>query len=208
MMSPAADDALREEVRLLGGILGEVIRAEGGEALFEHVEAVRQASVAYHRDPASHPAKRLEKLLTAMSVDQAAGLAHGFALFSLLANIAEDRATRRRAQHQAEAGARPDTPEGALLRLADQKIDKAAVRALLDEALISPVLTAHPSEVRRKTRSTPSSPSWTASSCGSRRNSCRPGVVCWTRPSFSPSCGWAPGSGATGTAIRTWTARC
>ena len=150
MMSPAADDALREEVRLLGGLLGEVIRAEGGEALFEHVEAVRQASVAYHRDPASHPAKRLEKLLTAMSVDQAAGLAHGFALFSLLANIAEDRATRRRAQHQAEAGARPDTPEGALLRLADQKIDKAAVRALLDEALISPVLTAHPSEVRRK----------------------------------------------------------
>ncbi|WP_254814016.1 phosphoenolpyruvate carboxylase, partial [Pseudomonas syringae] len=106
MMSPAADDALRDEVRLLGGILGDVIRDEGGQALFDHVEAVRQASIAYHRDPASHPAKRLEKLLTAMSVDQAAGLAHGFALFSLLANIAEDRATRRRAQDQAES-ARP-----------------------------------------------------------------------------------------------------
>lgn len=60
MMSPAADDALRDEVRLLGGILGDVIRDEGGEALFDHVEAVRQASIAYHRDPASHPAKRLE----------------------------------------------------------------------------------------------------------------------------------------------------
>lgn len=150
MMPPAADDALREEVRLLGGILGEVIRQEGGQDLFDHVEAVRQASVAYHRDPASHPAKRLEKLLTAMTVDQAAGLAHGFALFSLLANIAEDRATRRRAQDQVVAGARPDTPEGALQRLAEQKVDKAAVRALLDEALVSPVLTAHPSEVRRK----------------------------------------------------------
>ena len=150
MMTPAADDALREEVRLLGGILGEVIRQEGGQDLFDHVEAVRQASVAYHRDPASHPAKRLEKLLTAMTVDQAAGLAHGFALFSLLANIAEDRATRRRAQGQVVAGARPDTPEGALQRLAEQKVDKAAVRALLDEALVSPVLTAHPSEVRRK----------------------------------------------------------
>ncbi|MFA4962762.1 MAG: phosphoenolpyruvate carboxylase [Brevundimonas sp.] len=150
MMTPAADDALREEVRLLGGILGEVIRQEGGQDLFDHVEAVRQASVAYHRDPASHPAKRLEKLLTAMTVDQAAGLAHGFALFSLLANIAEDRATRRRAQDQVVAGARPDTPDGALQRLAEQKVDKAAVRALLDEALVSPVLTAHPSEVRRK----------------------------------------------------------
>ncbi|WP_370651890.1 phosphoenolpyruvate carboxylase [Brevundimonas sp.] len=150
MMTPAADDALREEVRLLGGILGEVIRQEGGQDLFDHVEAVRQASVAYHRDPASHPAKRLEKLLTAMTVDQAAGLAHGFALFSLLANIAEDRATRRRAQTQVVAGARADTPEGALQRLAEQNVDKAAVRALLEEALVSPVLTAHPSEVRRK----------------------------------------------------------
>ena len=150
MMSPAADDALRDEVRLLGGILGEVIRKEGGEALYEHVEAVRQASIAYHRDPASHPAKRLEKLLTAMSVDQAAGLAHSFALFSLLANIAEDRASRRRARDQTEAGARADTPEGALKRLADQGVDKAAVTNLLREALVSPVLTAHPSEVRRK----------------------------------------------------------
>ncbi|WP_374389770.1 phosphoenolpyruvate carboxylase [Brevundimonas sp.] len=149
-MSPAADDALRDEVRLLGGILGDVIRDEGGEALFDHVEAVRQASIAYHRDPASHPAKRLEKLLTAMSADQAAGLAHGFALFSLLANIAEDRATRRRAQAQAEAGARADTPEGMLKRLAEQGVDRDAVRDLLEEALVSPVLTAHPSEVRRK----------------------------------------------------------
>ncbi|WP_347342295.1 phosphoenolpyruvate carboxylase [Brevundimonas albigilva] len=150
MMSPAADDALRDEVRLLGGILGDVIREEGGQALFDHVEAVRQASIAYHRDPASHPAKRLERLLGELSVEQAAGLAHGFALFSLLANIAEDRATRRRAQGQAEAGARADTPEGALKRLADQGVDREAVRALLDEALVSPVLTAHPSEVRRK----------------------------------------------------------
>ncbi|WP_348983643.1 phosphoenolpyruvate carboxylase [Brevundimonas sp. EYE_349] len=150
MMSPAADDAMRDEVRLLGGILGEVIRKEGGEALYEHVEAVRQASIAYHRDPASHPAKRLEKLLTAMTVDQAAGLAHSFALFSLLANIAEDRATRRRARDQSEAGARLDTPEGTLKRLAEQGVDKAAVTDLLREALVSPVLTAHPSEVRRK----------------------------------------------------------
>jgi phosphoenolpyruvate carboxylase len=106
MMSPAADDALRDEVRLLGGILGDIIRDEGGQALFDHVEAVRQASIAYHRDPASHPAKRLEKLLTAMSVDQAAGLAHGFALFSLLANIAEDRAHPSSRPEQVEAGAR------------------------------------------------------------------------------------------------------
>src|SRR5690606_35115621 len=53
-MSPApADDRLREETRLLGGLLGDVIRTEGGQALYDRIEAVRQASVHYHRDPAS-----------------------------------------------------------------------------------------------------------------------------------------------------------
>ncbi|TPW03040.1 MAG: phosphoenolpyruvate carboxylase, partial [bacterium] len=97
-MSPAADDRLRDEVRLLGGLLGEVIRAEGGQDLYDRIEAVRQASVAYHRDPASTDASRLEALLAELSLDDAVGLAHGFAAFSLLANVAEDRAGKRRAQ--------------------------------------------------------------------------------------------------------------
>lgn len=155
MPQTAADDRLREEVRLLGAQLGEVIRDEGGQALYDKIEAVRQASVAYHRDPASHPARRLERLLTELDLDEAVGLAHGFAVFSLLANIAEDRAGKRRAQTQTLAAlhperARPDTMEGALARLAAAGKTPADARALLAEALISPVLTAHPSEVRRK----------------------------------------------------------
>ncbi|PZO05500.1 MAG: phosphoenolpyruvate carboxylase [Alphaproteobacteria bacterium] len=149
-MSPAADDRLREEVRLLGGLLGEVIQEEGGQELYDRIEAVRQASVAYHRDPQSHGASKLEALLTDLSLDQAVGLAHGFAVFSLLANVAEDRAGKRRARAQTAEGARADTAVGALLRLqqAGRTIEDA--RSLLAEALISPVLTAHPSEVRRK----------------------------------------------------------
>ena len=149
-MSPAADDRLRDEVRLLGRILGEVIRDEAGADLYDRIEAVRQASVAYHRDPASRDASRLEGLLADLSLEQASGLAHGFAAFSLLANIAEDRAGKRRAQGQTQAGARPDTPEGAMARLAEAGVEIEAVRDLLASALISPVLTAHPSEVRRK----------------------------------------------------------
>ena len=143
-------DRLRAEVRLLGGLLGEVIRDEGGQALYDRIEAVRQASVAYHRDPASDDASELERLLGELSLDQAIGLTHGFAAFSLLANVAEDRAGKRRAQAQAEAGERADTPEGVLKRLAEAGVDRGAVRDLLAQALISPVLTAHPSEVRRK----------------------------------------------------------
>src|SRR5690606_38281798 len=134
----------------LGALLGEVIRDEGGQVLYDRIEAVRRAAVAYHRDPASDGAAELERLLGELSLDQAVGLVHGFAAFSLLANVAEDRAGKRRAQAQAEAGERADTPEGALMRLADGGVDADAVRALLSQALISPVLTAHPSEVRRK----------------------------------------------------------
>nr|WP_313040420.1 phosphoenolpyruvate carboxylase [Brevundimonas diminuta] len=143
-------DRLRDEVRILGALLGEVIRDEGGQDLYDRIEAVRRASVAYHRDPASDDASELERLLGELSLDQAIGLTHGFAAFSLLANVAEDRAGKRRAQAQAEAGERADTPEGALKRLAEAGADRNAVRDLLAQALISPVLTAHPSEVRRK----------------------------------------------------------
>lgn len=149
-MTQAADDRLRDEVRLLGGLLGEVIRDEGGQDLYDRIEAVRQASVAWHRDAGPEDAARLERLLGDLSLDQAVGLAHGFAVFSLLANVAEDRAGKRRARDQAAAGDRADTPEGALRRLADTGVTAAAARDLLAEALISPVLTAHPSEVRRK----------------------------------------------------------
>jgi phosphoenolpyruvate carboxylase len=149
-MIQAADDRLRDEVRLLGGLLGEVIRDEGGQDLYDRIEAVRQASVAWHRDEGPEDAARLERLLGELSLDQAVGLAHGFAVFSLLANVAEDRAGKRRAREQAAAGARADTPEGALQRLAEAGVPATAARDLLAGALISPVLTAHPSEVRRK----------------------------------------------------------
>ena len=147
---PAADDRLREEVRLLGGLLGEVIRDEGGKDLYDRIEAVRVASVGYHRHPGAKGSAELERLLNELSLDDAVGLAHGFAVFSLLANVAEDRAGKRRARSQTAEGARPDTAEGALARLtvAGRTVEEA--RALLSEALISPVLTAHPSEVRRK----------------------------------------------------------
>ncbi len=147
---PAADDRLRDEVRLLGGLLGEVIHDEGGEHLYDRIEAVRVASVAYHRHPGAKGSAELERLLNDLSLDDAVGLAHGFAVFSLLANVAEDRAGKRRARSQTAEGARPDTPEGALARLTAAGRTVEDARDLLSHALISPVLTAHPSEVRRK----------------------------------------------------------
>ncbi|MBU2167163.1 MAG: phosphoenolpyruvate carboxylase [Alphaproteobacteria bacterium] len=152
---PATPDRLREEVRLLGSVLGDVIREAGSEDLYDRIEAVRRASVAYHRDGAdTRDASELERLLAGLSSDQAVGLTHGFAVFSLLANVAEDREARRRAREAEGQGAatdaRPDTPEAALAWLSGGGADRKAVVDILARGLISPVLTAHPSEVRRK----------------------------------------------------------
>ncbi len=148
-MTQTPDDPLRDDIRLLGGLLGDVIRDQSGGDLYERIEAVRRASVARRRT-GGEDGGALEALLADLTPEEAAGLAHGFALFSLLANIAEDRAGQTRAYAQTAAGRRADTPEGALERLADVGVGPEVVRALLSNALIAPVLTAHPSEVRRK----------------------------------------------------------
>ncbi|MCA3256085.1 MAG: phosphoenolpyruvate carboxylase [Alphaproteobacteria bacterium] len=130
-----ADD--REDLRYLGRLLGDAIRQADGVALYDRIEAIRQAAVAVHRDGGEETPRALETRLDDLSIDDTLAFVRGFTLFSLLANIAEDRLGR---------AARPETTlAGALAG-----IDRAAAAELLTGALIAPVLTAHPTEVRRK----------------------------------------------------------
>jgi len=128
------------DIRYLGRILGEVIRAQGGETLFRRTEYIRSASVDRHRGIAG--AEAIDPGLDALSLDDTIAFVRGFMLFSMLANLAEDRQGVA-----AEPGA---TVAAALDRLAAEGIDGDAVAALLERALVAPVLTAHPTEVRRK----------------------------------------------------------
>ena len=128
------------DIRYLGRILGEVIRAQGGETLFRRTEYIRSASVDRHRGIAG--AEAIDPGLDALSLDDTIAFVRGFMLFSMLANLAEDRQGVA-----AEPGA---TVAAALERLAAEGIDGDAVAALLERALVAPVLTAHPTEVRRK----------------------------------------------------------
>jgi len=127
------------DVRFLGKLLGDVIRAYGGEMLFKRTEYIRAASVDRHRGVAGG---EVDLGLGSLSLDETLDFVRGFMLFSMLANLAEDR-------HGVAAEKGADVAS-ALARLAEAGIDKAAVMALLDHALIVPVLTAHPTEVRRK----------------------------------------------------------
>ncbi|MES2344028.1 MAG: phosphoenolpyruvate carboxylase [Pseudomonadota bacterium] len=138
---------LRATVRFLGRILGDVIRSEDGLAVFEEIEQIRQASVALHRDGPDADAKAVETRLGRLSLPDAVRFAHSFACFLQITNIAEDQIQRRRGR---EGDGRPDTLAGALRSLAEAGIGPDKVAELLADAVIAPVITAHPSEVRRK----------------------------------------------------------
>ncbi|MHB1248072.1 MAG: phosphoenolpyruvate carboxylase [Polaromonas sp.] len=142
---------LVEDIRLLGRILGDVIREQDGVAAFELIEQVRRLSVAFRRDADQEADKALKKLLKGLSGDQTVSVIRAFTYFSHLANLAEDRHhIRRRAVHE-RAG---DTQEGsidvALARLRSAGITPKTIASTLAHSFVSPVLTAHPTEVQRK----------------------------------------------------------
>ncbi|MEY4562494.1 MAG: hypothetical protein RLZZ618_1771 [Pseudomonadota bacterium] len=155
--SPAQPDAtdknrpLVEDIRLLGRILGEVIREQEGKAAFELVEQVRQLSVAYRLKSDTQAGRALDRLLKNLSGEQTVSVIRAFSYFSHLANIAEDRQHVRRREHHEHQG---HLQEGSLAmsfeRLAQADIRAADIAQQLRHAYISPVLTAHPTEVQRK----------------------------------------------------------
>ena len=142
---------LDEDIRLLGRILGDVIRDQEGVAAYALIEQVRTLSVAFRRDADQEADKSLKTLLKDLSGDQTVSVIRAFTYFSHLANLAEDRHhIRRRAIHE-RAG---DTQEGsidvALARLRWAGISPKTIADTLARSFVSPVLTAHPTEVQRK----------------------------------------------------------
>src|SRR5690349_11237915 len=142
---------LVEDIRLLGRILGDVIRDQEGLQAFELVERIRKLSVAFRRD-ADHAADSdLKRLLKSLSGDQTVSVIRAFTYFSHLANLAEDRHhIRRRAIHERAGDTQEGSIEVALARLRWAGISTKAVSQTLAQSFLSPVLTAHPTEVQRK----------------------------------------------------------
>jgi len=128
----------RRGVRLLGRLLGDVIREQEGQVVFDLIESIRQRSVGEHRLGAPDP--ELEEALQALTLDQARLLIRGFAIFSQLANIADDHEVRR-----LSAGQDPFAQLGE-----SHAVPPQAAVEFLSQAVLTPVLTAHPTEVRRK----------------------------------------------------------
>ena len=150
--TPDKDLPLRDDIRLLGSILGETIRDQEGTEIFGIVEEIRQTSVRFHRTRETTDEKALQTILGALSPRQASLVVRSFSYFSHLANIAEDAHHRRRTRAHAIAGSRARV--GSIARaLEDSReagITRDELQTFFEAAFISPVLTAHPTEVRRR----------------------------------------------------------
>ena len=142
---------LVEDIRLLGRILGDVIRDQEGVAAYELIEQVRKLSVAFRRDADQHADAALKALLKDLTGNQTVSVIRAFTYFSHLANLAEDRHhIRRRAIHERAGDTQEGSIEVALARLRWAGIAPKTIATMLARSFVSPVLTAHPTEVQRK----------------------------------------------------------
>src|SRR5258708_4114793 len=85
------DARLRNDIRLLGRILGDTVRDQEGADVFDLVERIRQTSIRFHRDDDKPARHELEAILDSMSTSQTVRIVRAFSYFSHLANIAEDQ---------------------------------------------------------------------------------------------------------------------
>ncbi|HUH83515.1 MAG TPA: phosphoenolpyruvate carboxylase [Stellaceae bacterium] len=146
------DAPLRYDIRLLGRILGETVRTQEGDQVFEVIERLRQTALRFHRDVDEAARHELQTIIRQLPDDQAIRIIRAFSYFSHLANIAEDQhhIRRSRAYAMANAAPREGTMAHALGRARDARVSRETLQAFLASALSSPVLTAHPTEIRRQ----------------------------------------------------------
>jgi phosphoenolpyruvate carboxylase len=151
--SANARDPLAHEVRLLGALLGQVIVEQAGRDAFELVERIRRAAVAVRRGDDPDADTRLASALDGLDLDQAELVGRAFTRYFQLVNLAEERhrvRTLRRRKRAARAGVLPDSIAAAVAAVRRTAGDDATA-ALVARLRITPVLTAHPTEARRRT---------------------------------------------------------
>ncbi len=146
-----ATEPMREDIRLLGTILGDTVREQNGDEVFDLVERARIASFQVRRSEIER--SEVAQLFDGIDIRRAIPVIRAFSHFALLANVAEDiHRERRRAIHVADGEPPQDSSLAATyLKLDAAHLDTATVAKALTGALVSPVITAHPTETRRRT---------------------------------------------------------
>jgi len=146
------DLPLRDDIRLLGRLLGDTIRDQEGDALYQVIEHIRKSAIEFARSGDTLVRDELATYLNNLSGDTTQNVVRGFSYFLQLANIAEDEhhIRRRRAYDLAESPAREGSLDFALSQIEAQNVSSTEVHDFFKDALVAPVLTAHPTEVQRQ----------------------------------------------------------
>ncbi len=142
---------LRRDVSFLGAMLGDVLREQGGKALFDIVEGSRVAARARRQDDAA-AGQTLDGLLAGLEPQRASEVAQAFSAYFALVNMAERvHRIRRRRDYQKSGTPQPGSLDDVLRRLAAAGVQRHRLRSILERMLVEPVFTAHPTEAVRRT---------------------------------------------------------
>jgi len=159
---PAKDNPLRRDVRSLGAVLGQVLSEQAGQELFESVEALRKLLIE-HRETARRAAGaassselmiKVQEIISKMDLPRAHQVTKAFAIYFELTNLAETnhRKRRRRAgKLDRKREVLPGSFRGTLQRMKDGGVTPEAALKALDQIMVTPVFTAHPTEAARQT---------------------------------------------------------
>ena len=144
------DNLLREDVKQLGALVGEILAEQRGPGFLEAVERLRRAAI--DRRESNAPVDELATALQGVDLAHAADLVRAFATYFQAVNLAErvHRIRRRRDHERAEHGAQPEGLLDTITRLADEGVEADTMAALLERLRIEPVFTAHPTEAVRR----------------------------------------------------------
>ncbi len=147
--SAGARDPLAREVKLVGALLGQVIGEQEGDPLFELVEQLRRAAI--RRRSADDAPLDGRSTLDGRPIPELLAVARAFTAYFLLINLAEEKHRVRMLRRRERAGTLPESIADAVGQLARSEMSTAQLRELLGRLLLRPVLTAHPTEARRRT---------------------------------------------------------
>ncbi|NHN47177.1 phosphoenolpyruvate carboxylase [Halostella sp. JP-L12] len=139
---------VRQDVRELGALLGDVLADQASHSAFETVETLRTSAIDY-RDGELDSRGALHDELDTLTPELESVVARAFTTYFELINLAEERERVRAIRQGSQDGDLEDSLETAAAELADEDVD--TVERVLDDVLIEPTFTAHPTEARRKT---------------------------------------------------------
>lgn len=148
----AMDPALRRDIRFLTSLLGQTILEQEGRRLFKLIERIRRHTTAIRQSPSSSKISRLRRTIHALSVHDATKIARAFTIYFQLVNMAEEQQRIRRLRaYEAQSTPLAMSGRACFQELRNKRVPLARLKRLFSTMTIQPVLTAHPTEVKRRT---------------------------------------------------------